>query len=81
MNLYFTCPLPPHGVHSIACLPVAETNPSAPPFRASPTPSAPPSSFAQAIGGAASQPAEIPPATSQPAPGGPVALKGWAQIV
>ena len=80
MNFHFHRTLPPHGVHSIARPPVAKTNPGAPPAGANSTPSAPPSGFAQAIGAVASQPAEIPPATSQPAPGGPVAIKGWAQI-
>ena len=79
MNLRFNSALP-HAAHSIARLPVATNSPSATTSGASPTPTAPPTSFAQVVGGVASQPAEIPPAANAPAPVGAVAIKGWAQI-
>jgi len=79
MNLSFNSALP-HAAHSIMRLPVARIASSATTSGASSTLASPPSSFTQAIGGVESQPAEIPPAASQPAPDAPVAIKGWAQI-
>ena len=79
MNLHFNGALA-SKTHLAPRPPAATSGSAAGVSGGAPNPASPTSNFETMIGTAISQPANVPPAASQPAPAAPLALKSWAQI-